>query len=61
MPEKYCFGVHHLALLGETRTSLEAAGYICHVETEVVGMYTLYILVATPAPRPNRKERGCEL
>ena len=61
MPEKYCFGVYHLALLGETKTSLEAAGYTCHVETELVAGYTLHVLVATPASRPNRKERGCEL
>lgn len=61
MEERYTFGTMQLGTLDETRTHLENFGFACRVEETEIHGFKLHTLVATPAERPNREERGCNL
>lgn len=63
--ERYTFGnaPRDLEALNNIRRSLEAFGFTCTVEQTTMTRheFVLNTLVAVPAPRPTRKERGCFL
>lgn len=60
MTERFTFSdsATGLALAFETTLSLRRAGFRTHLETSVYSRTTVHTVVATPALRPTRKERG---
>ncbi len=63
MEDRYTFGDSCLALGNayDTTLNLRRAGFKTHLETHTLAGYVLNTVVAAPAPRPNRAERGCSL
>ena len=63
MEERHTFAdsVTGLTVAFELTESLRRHGFKTRLETTNFKGFVLHTVVATPAPRPNRKARGCEL
>lgn len=50
-----------LALAFNLTLSLRRAGFKTRLLPRVIGTTSLHTLIATPATRPNRRARGCDV
>lgn len=63
MTERYIFALTLGGLMRVIRLtcSLRAGGFTVAIRESDINETPVYVVEAEQAPRPNRKERGCEL
>jgi len=61
--ERYSFPDSEAGLTQALHTTLTLRhfGFKTRLATRELSRFTVHTVIATPAPRPNRRERGCEL